>query len=183
MGGLGLLAALAGCCANSVCDCQDGRIDDLELRFRVAADSLAGGTGFRRTDVDTVYVLRYAPRDSARARHDSVALVRLPSQAAAPVLISNKAPFGPAGGRKLNGYDYEVFVRLNRTGPGRRPSVHYRLSAIELRDELTGDGCCSCFRNTNKRLTVINKKPGAAPVAYNLTDPADPRPGPVVLTR
>ena len=182
MGGLGLLVALAGCCANSVCDCQDGRVDALALQFRVA-DTLAGGTGFRRSDVDTVYVLRYAPGDSLRARHDSVALRRLPSQATDPVVINHQAPFGQVGGRKLNAYDYEVFVRLPRTQPGPRPAPRYRLSNIELRDELTGTGCCSCFRNTRKLLTVKNKKPSAAAVRYDLTDEKNPQPGPVVLTR
>ena len=185
MSGLGLLAALAGCCANSVCDCQDERVDALTVQFRVA-DTLAGGTGFRRADVDTVYVLRYAPGDTGRARHDSVALLRLPSQATAPFLINNGAPFGRVSGRKLNGFDYEVFAKLARSGPGPRPAQRYRLSNIELRDELAGNGCCSCFRNSRKTVVVTNKNLPSGTIrstTYDLTEQDDRQPRPLVLTR
>lgn len=182
MSGLGLLAALAGCCANSVCDCQDERVDALTVQFRVA-DTLAGGTGFRRADVDTVYVLRYTPSGSLRDRHDSVALVRLPSQATAPFLINNGAPFGRVGGRKLNGFDYEVSVKLTRSGPGPRPAQRYRLSDIELRDELAGNGCCSCFRNSRKTVVVTDKNLPIISIRYDLTEQDDRQPRPLVLTR
>jgi len=176
---VGVLAALAGCCANNVCDCQDARADALTLRFRVSENPVANPGSFAPTDVDTVYLLRFAlplPGDSGRIPHDSVRLVRPAAQAANPFIINNNAPFSPVPGRKLDRYAYTVFVRLLGSPQDKAGRKSYKLTDITLRGKLDGTGCCTCYRNTTKT-AALNKQ------RYDLTEKDDRQPVPLELTQ
>ena len=178
---MALLMVLAGCCANSVCNCQDERADALTLQFRVRdkAAPAADTTDFAPADVDTVYLLRFAlPLPvgpiTSRVRRDSVALVRPLATVANPFVIRPDAPFAP--GQRLNAFAYNVLVRLPRTARNRRRRLlTYALRNIELRGEFEGTGCCTCYRNTYKALTLNGTK-------FDRTE-TDGRPVPLELTR
>lgn len=175
----GVLAALAGCCANNVCDCQDEHADDLTLQFRVSDNPAANPGSFAPADVDTVYLLRYAlplPGGSGRIPRDSVRLVRPVAQATNPIIINNNAPFGAVPGRKLDRYSYTVFVRLSGSPQSTAGRKSYVLRDIVLRGELDGTGCCTCYRNTTKMAALNGQR-------YDLTEKDDRQPVPLELTR
>lgn len=139
--------ALAGCCANNACDCQDLLADAVFLRFDVGS----GPGQFAPADVDTVYLLRYAQAPST-GKPDSLAVVRPLARAGSPIVISNTAPFAPgAAGRQLNSYYYTVFVQPAKQ-PARRTS--FFVNQIRLRGRYRADGCCTCYENLEKSVAV-----------------------------
>lgn len=183
---LGVAGALAGCCANNVCDCDDERADAFYFKF----DTGPGGF-VSATELDTVVLKRYTlrlddkglpaliktdlPTYTAYAdsldkagTFDQVNVVRKLSSAISPrvptdtVIINNNAPFTQAGSRKLNTYLYRVEVRrapgqLLRNGPRR-----YELNKVSLTGEFYGTGCCTCYRNTSKTGVLTNLDTGSA---------------------
>ena len=147
-----LLAAttllLAACCGSVACDCQDGQADSVALRFDLTAPN-----GFLPAEVDSVY-LRRVPLDTARIfKPDSVLLVRTAAQARQPVIIGNTAPLPLSGTRKINPYRY-VLRLASRRKPTAAPVHPYSVSRIELAGNVKSDGCCTCYQNTKKLLTV-----------------------------
>ena len=188
---LGVAGALAGCCANNVCDCNDARADAFYFKF----------DGFATTDLDTVVLKRYTLRLDAKGlpalikthqpnytayadslntagTFDQVNVVRSISSAIRPqvttdsVVINNNAPFTQAGPRKLNTYLYRIEVRqagkLLHDHPRR-----YQVDSLALTGEFYGTGCCTCYRNLSKtgRLTNFDPK-SATPIVTNETGQA-----------
>lgn len=179
---LGVAGALAGCCANNVCDCDDERADAFYFKF----DTGPGGF-VAATELDTVVLKRYTLRLDAKGlpahrsklsytayadslnkvgSFDQVNVVRSTS-ATSPrvttdsVLINNNAPFTQAASRKLNTYLYRIEVRqapgkLLRDNPRR-----YQVDSLALNGEFYGTGCCTCYRNLSKtgRLTKFDLDP------------------------
>jgi hypothetical protein len=163
-------ALFGGCCANTICDCNDSRADALYFRFQIGADSLTGSS-FGRSEVDTVYLLRYPLPLTATGTHDSIAL--LPTTTRQPgdtILLNNNAPFALATGRKLGSFEYRVMVYDYR-----RQLHRYLISNIVLKGDFGGTGCCTCYTNTGKTLEV-NGQP------YNATE-TDKQPLIIPLTK
>ncbi|TPG72112.1 hypothetical protein EAH73_02390 [Hymenobacter nivis] len=181
---LGVAGALAGCCANNVCDCDDARADAFYFKFDT------GPNGFvPATELDTVVLKRYTLQLDDKGRpaliktnkktytayadsldnagvFDQANVVRyIPPASATPlrprvatdtVIVNNNAPFTQAGPRKLNTYLYRVEVRR---APGqllRNNPRRYELSKISLTGEFYGTGCCTCYRNLSKTGVLIN---------------------------
>ena len=179
---LGMAGALAGCCANNVCNCNDARADAFYFKFDT------GSGGFEpATELDTVVLKRYVLRLNAKGlpdligthlptytayadslntagAFDRINVVRSLTPALQPqvitdmVLINNNAPFAQSGSRKLNTYLYRIEVRR---GPGkllRDDPRRYQVDSLVLVGEFYGTGCCTCYRNNAKtgRLTNLN---------------------------
>lgn len=165
---------VAGCCANNVCDCDDRYADALYFRFQVGADSLTGAD-FGRAEVDTVYVLRYPlpvtlPNSGS---HDSVAILPTAARVFGDTLfLNNKGPFALTTGRKVNSYEYVLLVGDRRRQQFRR----YVVSNIRLKGSFEGDGCCTCYVNSGKSLTVSSDTQNNS---YDVTETAG---RPVVIT-
>ncbi len=169
------LAALAGCCANNTCNCQD--LPEDAIYFQLNQDPLRGKV-FSDTDIDTVYLLRYSKaRPLSKRATDSIALRRPlrrnsaylprlarlnPRDTTSLVILSNTSPF-PASGptRKLSDFGYALLVAPYERG---RPRARYvlALDSVQLRGQFKGDGCCSCYQNTAKRV-FLTGKPAASP--------------------
>lgn len=158
---------VAGCCANNVCNCDDRYADALYFRFQVGPDSLTG-PDFGRAEVDTVYVLRYPlpvtlPNSGA---HDSVAILPTPAREFGDTLfLNNKGPFALTTGRKVNSYEYVLLVGDRR----RRQFRRYVVNNIDLKGSFEGNGCCTCYANSSKSLTVSD---GARSKDYDVTETA-----------
>ena len=118
------------------------------------------------------------PLDTAqRPRTETVTLTRSRSQAfTQPIIINNATPFTRAGNRNLDQYTYELYLApsLNAT-----PTFRYLINRVELRTDYEADGCCTCFRNSNK-LVYVNGNP----TPLNQTDPTgENRLLPIEVTR
>lgn len=152
-------ALFAGCCANSVCDCQDERADALYFRFPID-DSGANPRAFLSSEVDTLWLLRFN-RDTdttSLPRRDSVNIRRPLAQAADPLVLNNNAPFAAVGARKLNAFEYHIRL-LDRSGQLRS----FVVRNIQLQGDFEGDGCCTCYTNSFKAAEVNGQ-------AYTLTE-------------
>jgi len=163
------LALLAGCCANDTYDCQDLQQDSIYLRLNLNQDPTPGRT-FSKSDIDTIYLLRYAKSNRTRRRAtDSVSLVRATRWSNSllqgvltssrdsvaglndktVLVLNNTSPFpasGPTG--KLNEFNYALLVAPNRRGP----RYAFRIDSVYLSGQFKGDGCRTCYQNTNKRV-------------------------------
>ena len=65
------------------------------------------------------------------------------------VAINNMQPFVQSGSRKLDEYDYTIYI-----GPRKAPTDSFVVSNIRLLDDTEANGCCSCNVNLDKYLTV-----------------------------
>ena len=153
--GAGLL--LASCCANNECNCQDEQADAIQLRFLVSADSLAGGKGFGKRDVDTIIIQRSPLPYQAATKPETVTLIRTAAQARDSIVVNNNTPFGQVGTAKLNRYRYQI--QYLKQVPKSKPVAITVLviDSIQLKGSLDGNGCCTCY--TNSRKTVYAAKP------------------------
>ncbi|SHJ74327.1 hypothetical protein SAMN02745146_0042 [Hymenobacter daecheongensis DSM 21074] len=143
---------MAACCGNVSCDCQGSPTDTLAFRFNL--DPANGG--YLPAQVDSVYVRR-VPLDAAQQlKTDSVLLVRPVATVRQPILLSNTQPLPANGTRKLNQYRY-VFRLASRVRLPARPPRQYAISNVQLAGDFQGDGCCTCYRNTKKALTLDGK--------------------------
>ncbi|MDO7876284.1 hypothetical protein Q5H93_16185 [Hymenobacter sp. ASUV-10] len=166
---------VASCCANDSCDCKDSRADALYFRFRIGADSLTG-LDFGRSEVDTIYLLRYPlpltlPNSGA---HDSVALLpadttRRSNLTGTTFFLNNNGPFALATGRKVNSYEYVILVGDRKRQQFRR----YIVNNISLKGKFEGDGCCTCYVNSGKSATVNSATRDST---YTLTEMPGQRP-------
>lgn len=157
---------VAACCGSKACDCNDRYADAIGLQFS-EANSKDTTRGFYPSYIDTVYLVR-TPRDtSQRPSADTVLVARANDSTTfiRPVIINNAAPFALATGRKLDAYRYELYLAKSRRAT---PSYVYKLDNIELETRYQGDGCCTCYQNSSKKVTVINQK-GTSQL-FDLTD-------------
>ena len=154
---LGAAMLLSSCCANNVCDCQDEQADAIKLRFLVNADSLAGGKGFGKRDLDTIIIQRSPLPYKTTTKPETVTLIRTLAHARDSIVVNNNTPFGQAGTTKLNRYRYQV--QYLKQVPKSKPMATTVLviDSIHLKGSLSGNGCCTCYTNSQK--TVYASKP------------------------
>ena len=138
--------ALAACCGSVPCDCRDELDDAIVFRFNLDT-STATSTGFRSRQLDTVYVRR-VPNDTAQ-RSETIRLTGGRRPIVQTVAINNMQPFVQSGSRKLDEYDYTIYI-----GPRKAPTDSFVVSNIRLLDDTEANGCCSCNVNLDKYLTV-----------------------------
>ena len=154
---------LAGCCANDTCDCQDELEDAIRLQFKTPiGDDL---TGFSKEELDTIRVLRTrlpSPATPANTKFpsDTVVIIRPTVRADGPIYIANNTPFAISGTLRINAYKYTVLVPQNRRKKF-RVYQSYKLKDIQLRGGYEPDGCCTCYRNTERRATLTYTPIGA----------------------
>ena len=147
-----------GCCANNVCECDDARQDAIVLRF--SADTLrAAGQGFRAMDLDTVVVLRYPLPAVANSKFETVTLYRRNTLATdSTFVLNNNTPFAQVGSTKLHHYRYVVrYLAHPRGGNGMPikrgvPTTVLTIDKVLLKGSFDGNGCCTCYTNTQKAL-------------------------------
>ena len=158
-----LAMALSGCCANNPCDCQDLLEDALYFQF----DST-----FTAADIDTVYLTRYSAGYGITPLVQAVLVrkARLPYavhrklveaglDTAHTIVLANNYPFPPGTtGGKINQFTYQLQVREGDVARINintlRPTHNYSIGQIGLRGQYTGDGCCTCYRNTRKTVVL-----------------------------
>jgi len=154
-----MLLALAGCCANDICVCQDELADALFFTFRI------GGTnGFRADQIDTLFIVRIPHPTTLvpKPTRDSVLRI-LPLASGGSALtqdsliaINNAAPFAASGGLKLDSYDYQITAyQYNKAAPnGIRYRYTFKVSNIKLAGDYQANGCCTCYSNTGKQFDL-----------------------------
>ncbi|GGF19369.1 hypothetical protein [Hymenobacter cavernae] len=152
----GATLALAACCGNVPCDKQDDYADALFFKFNLDSTSTQG---FRRKDIDTVYLKRYSLPDTVlntKPTVETIRLLRPQRQDSLPIIINNNTPFTAANNRKLNSYRYTLFVvRYPATSkPKIIDTVRFVLDNIKLDTRLEGEGCCMYYRNLSKIVEV-----------------------------
>ena len=155
---LGGALLLSSCCANNECDCKDEPLADaVVLRFLINADSLAGGRGFGRLDVDTIIIQRSPRPFKATIKPETVTLIRTAAQARDSVVLNNNTPFGQVTNFKLNHYRY--VVQYLKHLPNSKPiaTTIVVIDSVQLKGRLDGTGCCTCYTNSQK--TVYASKP------------------------
>jgi len=137
-----LTLVLSGCGCGEV-ECSPCPFETLTLHFDL--DSLQGG--FRRAEVRSAYVVRYAlnayqqPLDTVRQRFNSGYLDFYATQALQPLYLFAVRPEATA----TTAYSYRVVV----------PAVgrQYDVTDVELVYE-KGKGCCACERLTRRRFRL-----------------------------
>lgn len=137
---LGAALLVSGCCANNVCNCDDAQADAIGLRF----------VNFAASDLDTVSIVRY-PLEFTRATIPE----RVTIIGTAPgdtITLNNTTPFAQVGTTKLNQYhylvQYQVGSRLSR------PVTALIIDKVALQGSFEGSGCCTCYTNTQKAVTI-----------------------------
>ena len=173
------LLALAGCCANSACNCQDILADSIYLTLKTgpATDSQA----FTAAELDTVYLTRYLIRRDSMATKPPPDFVPLTGvalrqqQRRTPLLkekllaanlnqdttktntivLSNTSPFRPGSAvGKLSDYFYVLLIQ-DRSNVKNSKSYSFRIDQLMLAGQYKADGCCTCYQNI-KKLARVN---------------------------
>ena len=154
----GAVLLLSSCCANNECNCKGEPLADaVELRFLINADSLAGGRGFGRLDVDTIIIQRSPRPFKATIKPETITLIRTAARARDSVVLNNNTPFGQVTNLKLNHYRY--MVQYLKHLPNSKPvaTTIVVIDSVQLKGRLDGTGCCTCYTNSQK--TVYASKP------------------------
>ncbi|MFC7669420.1 hypothetical protein ACFQT0_20180 [Hymenobacter humi] len=146
---LTLALLLSGCCANSVCDCQDEEADAIRLHF---------ARGFSSTEADTVIIQRSPLPYQATNKFESVTLIRTAARFRDTIVINNNTPFAQAGTTKLNGYRYEVQYLVPKPKSKPVPTTVLVIDSVRLRGSLDGSGCCTCYTNTAKTVFALRAR-------------------------
>ncbi|WP_139923945.1 hypothetical protein [Hymenobacter sp. DG01] len=157
---------VAACCGSVACECNDTYADAIGLQFS-ATNSQDSLRGFFPSYIDTVYLIRNPLDTTQRPSADTVTFTR--SRAAVftqPIIINNATPFSLATGRKLDAYRYTLYLAKRRSRV--TPTYTYRIDSIQLRTRYQGDGCCTCYQNSSKKVFVTNQKGTAQQI--DLTD-------------
>ncbi|WP_375434773.1 hypothetical protein [uncultured Hymenobacter sp.] len=150
--------ALAACCGSVACDCRDELDDVLVFRFNLDTTT---SSGFRASQLDTVYIRR-VPLDTAqRPRTETIRVTGGRRPVVQTVAINNNQPFVQSGSRKLDEYNYTIYL-------GKRdvPTDSFLITNVLLQDEIVGNGCCSCNSNIRKELRVDAQR-------FDLADPTN----------
>lgn len=157
-----LLGALlmSGCCANNTCNCQDAQADAVRLRF---------SSVFTAADLDTIIVQRSPLPYSAANRVETVTLIRTAAQLRDTLRINNTAPFPQLNTTKLDGYRYVIQYLTQQ--PKSKPVANTLLiiNDVTLDGRLDGDGCCTCYTNTQKVVNATKPKSATTPADSTFT--------------
>lgn len=172
--GLAIMMALSGCCANDVCICGDTYADALFFRY---AHRVKVATGINASDVDSVIVARTTLPDpknpTVSTRTDSLVVgrrvivpkagVTLETVTQDTVIINNASPFASAGSTtKLDAYTYRITLYKSA-----KTLATYRITRVALQGRYNSTGCCTCYENLSKELTLGTKRDT---VRYTATD-------------
>ena len=179
-----ILLALAGCCANNSCNCQDELADALFFKINYTSHRQYNGTiplTFSANDVDTIRIYRttrspITPKDTVT---DSVTVARPREYRGTDTLIAptadvlntngstttllyqdlitinNASPFASTGS-KLTNYNYRIGI-IRNASKRRKPLAIYKLTNIALQGRYDANGCCTCYQNTGKTYTLAYK--------------------------
>lgn len=190
---LGLLVTVmvSACCGSVACECNDSFADAIYFRFNLA-DSL-GTSGFRAEDVDTVTLVRIGYIDELilprpEPVNDTARIIRSRALVSEPIVLNNNAPFTAGGGRKLDAYQYQLYVVRRFKKPGDTTMtlerIFYTFDSFQLAGRFVGDGCCTCYENNGKKLRVNRGKVGSQTgTIVDVTTPEGEEFKPVVLSR
>ena len=147
---LGVALLLSGCCANNRCDCNDGQADVVQLVFSNA---------FRTADLDTIIIQRSPLPFSPTAKPEIVTLTRTAARARDTLRLNNNSPFAQVGTTKLNRYRYVVQYLVQPPGSKPVATTALVIDSTRLRGSLDGNGCCTCYTNSDKTVFArANKK-------------------------
>ncbi len=169
-------------------------------------------TYFTAAQLDTVYLQRYATAKPAqpatattpaiaaqpegalsapitiiRAQQANVnsALLRKLTRANLPnttLVISNNTPFAPGTtGGKLDAFNYLLTVQ-DRSVRAPRRLYTFTVKNIALQGQYAGDGCCTCYENTQKQFQLV----GRATRTINVTESGSAgtkSPVPVIISK
>lgn len=152
--------ALAACCGSVACNCPNDKNDDA-LSFRFNLDTLTTQgvrRGFFTDEIDSVYIRRVPIDTAQRPRADTVLLTGRPGYVATFV-INNAQPFAQSSSRKLDRYDYTIYL-----GRRRQPTQQFVIDTVRVKDQFVGNGCCTCNQNVEKFVRLDGQP-------LNVTDP------------
>jgi len=136
------------------CDCRDNLDDALFFRFNLDTTVIQGvRRGFLATELDSVYIRRVSLDTAQRPRADTVLLTDGRRRLVQTFIINNAAPFTQSGTRKLDAYTYKIYL-----GKRRVPTDSFLLKDVLVDGGFEGDGCCSCYQNTQKELTLDGQR-------------------------
>lgn len=181
------MMALSGCCANDVCLCKDSLADALFFRY---GHRVRIGTGINASDVDSAIVTRTARPDPKNPtnipRADSLVVGRkvlVPRKGVITdsvvqdiIIINNASPFASAGDTtKLDAYTYRITLYKSK-----KTLATYHITGVKLQGRYNSTGCCTCYQNLSKVLTLGTKR-GTEP--YTVTDSVNGLPRMVLLQR
>ena len=155
---LGLVLLLPGCCANNVCDCPgETQADAIKLVF----SKNDFGTAADMADLDTIVIQRYpliivpASGTNPGTKPETATLIRSAAQAYDTIVINNSTPFAQTSTAKLDQYQYYVRYYPALPAPRRkRPAFALVIDEVALKGNLDGNGCCTCYTNTQKTITT-----------------------------
>lgn len=196
-----MLLALAGCCANDVCICNDALADALSFKFE-----LGGATGFRPSQIDTFWIVRItyplanAPVGTMIVKDSVLRVLPLVISASgdttiAPgpnttdlnsIVINNAAPFASAGSTtKLNAYDYRIsaYQAISQGGTHTVKRISYLINNIKLAGQNDSRGCCSCYSNTLKQFDLSRTTPPVQAAQTHVVTAAPTEPIITLLSR
>jgi hypothetical protein len=150
--------ALAGCCANDTCLCNDKLADALLFSFKIGS----GSGDFLATDVDTLLVTRITkpdPRTNGQVSRETKLLTYALTAngqglTTNSLIINNAAPFASAGNTtKLSAYDYRIVAVRTDQVAGRKVISRYvfKVDSIKLAGDYKATGCCTCYENSGKK--------------------------------
>lgn len=134
---LNAVLLLGGCCANSVCDCQEAQQDAVTVRF---------STAFRTAELDTITLLRYPKVYTPATKPETVRLFRTAAQTHDALMLNHNTPFAQVGTSKLNQYRYVVQYRVEQQ------LTELVIDSVGLRGGFEGTGCCTCYTNSGKTI-------------------------------
>jgi hypothetical protein len=140
---------LSGCCANNVCDCNDEQADAIHLRF---------SSGFKAADLDTIIIQRSPLPFNATAKAESVTLIRTAAHVRDSLVLNNNTPFAQAGTTKVNRYKYVIQYLTQAPRSKSVPTTALVIDSTKLRGTLAGNGCCTCYTNTEKTVYVTKAR-------------------------
>ena len=172
-----MLLALAGCCANDICVCDDKLADALCFRFQTGSDAAS----FQPSEVDTFYIVRITPAATATrtaTTKDSVRQVlKLNDKGTAllrdTIVINNASPFASSGTTKLNAYTYQITAyQTDKSAAGGRRRYTFGIKNIQLAGDYSATGCCTCYSNTFKQFDVSQRANSSSTETKPVTAPA-----------
>ena len=169
---LGLALLLPGCCANNVCNCPgEAQADVIKLVF--------SKTAFAAIELDTLVLQRYplliipANGPNPGTKPETVTLIRTAAQAYDTIYLNNSTPFAQANATaKLDQYQY--YVRYFPAPRKARSAFALVIDNAVIKGSLDGNGCCTCYTNTQK--TISTRKDSTASATTAIATNLKPNP-------
>ena len=97
---------------------------------------------------------------------ETATLIRSAAQAYDTIVINNSTPFAQTSTAKLDQYQYYVRYYPALPAPRRkRPAFALVIDEVALKGNLDGNGCCTCYTNSQKVLTTRKDSTASAATA------------------